>query len=465
MTVPQTRTAEGMLEEAEEAISAGVPLSQVLDVYGSDLLRQGRIAELRPLFGPGDQYVFAEWFAEANLTNGGPPGAGAQEEAGLPRAIPASEALEEDPASFLVDRLVLRNEMGLITGDGGVYKTSVAVAIGAAVAIGEPLFGRFEIEEAGPVLMVSEEDGQGVLRNRVEAIARGHGWDVGAVLERFHLLALKGATLDSGEWREHLAAEVERIDAVLAILDPYSRLTRAAENSTDENKANIAFMSRLNREGVTTALVHHAGKKYDGRRKIDRVRGASALNQAARWIHFLERSDLGVAVECLKMSRAEVPGRFVVEPTIETPPAEPTVWTSATFEYVTEDQAEEDAADQFILESLRRYPGTNSTGLKELAKGTGLSAVEVSAAIRRLEAVGKIEYEDGPRNAKEWHLTDPAEKSSARSARYPAHSAGTLPSKVEDDAEPCPSYEEEGRVGRGAGETEQGDLQMEEKEP
>lgn len=377
----------------------------------------------------------------------------------LPEAIPAAEAGEGDPPSFLVDGLVLANEMGIINGDGGTYKTSVALALAAAVAVGEPLFDRFEVNESGPVLFVSEEDGPAVLRNRLKAIAKGHEWGADDVLQDVHLLALTGATLDLDDWRDHIAAEAERVDAVLVVLDPYSRLTRAAENSTDENKANIAFMSRLNREGVTVALVHHAGKKYDGKRKIDRVRGASALNQAARWIHFLERSQLGVAVECLKMSRAELPTRFVVEPEVATEPGEPTLWAEATFDYVTEDQAEEDAADRLILDNLRCHPGTNSTGLKELAKGTGINAVEVSAAIRRLKAVGKIDYEDGPRGAKEWHLTDkadPAEKSSARSATYPADPAETLPGKVDDQAAPCPSYIEGAGSEGGAGGARQG---------
>lgn len=379
---------------------------------------------------------------------------------GLPEAVPAIDALDEPPPEFLVDGLILQNETGMVIGEGGVYKTVLGLTTAAAVAVGEPLFGRFEVNESGPVLVVSEEDGAGVLRDRLEAIAHGHGWDPETVLRRVHLLALRGATFDEGRWRDHLAAEAQRVGAILAVLDPYSRLTRAAENSTDENKENIAFFSRLNREGVTVEVVHHAGKDFEGKSKLDRVRGASALNQAARWIYFLERSELGVAVECLKMSRAERLDRFVVEPDIETDPVEPTVWQKATFSYVTEDQAEEDAADRFILENLRRYPGTNSTGLKELAKGTGISAVEVSAAIRRLEAVGKIDFEPGPRNAKEWHLTDeadPAEKSSARSARYPADPAGTLPGKVEDKAAPCPSYKEEGRVGKGAGTARQGE--------
>lgn len=420
--------------------------------------------ELAPFFegGRGEAKPVAWAVLDVARRNGQEPEPDiAEQDDELPAAVPAIDALDEPPPEFLVDGLILKNEPGLIIGDGGVFKTSAGLAIATAVAVGRPLFGRFEVNESGPVLFVSEEDGEGVLRDRLEAIARGHGWDPDKVLGRVHLLAKRGATFDEARWRDHLVAEAHRIGAVLAVFDPFSRLTRAAENSTDENKENIAFFSRLNREGVTVGVIHHAGKKYEGKRKIDRVRGASALNQAARWIYFLERSEMGVAVECLKMSRAERTARFVIKPEIEADPVEPTVWRSATFEYVTANQAEEDAADQFVLKTLRRHPGTNSTGLKDAAKGTGISAVEVSASIRRLEAVGKIDYEPGPRNAKKWHLTDKAdlaEKSSARSARYPADPAGTLPGEVEDEAEPCPSYIEEGRVGKGAGKARQGEV-------
>lgn len=377
----------------------------------------------------------------------------------LPQAIPAAEALDDSPLSFLVDGFILRDETGAFVADGGAFKTTLMLATAAAVAAGEPLFGRFEVEDSGPVLIVSEEDGGGVLRNRLAAIAKGHGWDVDTVLRRVHLLALRGATLDEDEWRDHLAAEIERLGAILTAFDPYSRLTLAKENSTDENKANISFWSRLNRMGVTVLAVHHAGKLGEGKRKLDRVRGASAINQACRFIYFLERGELGIAVECLKLSRAELPESFVVEPKIETEPSEPTVWKSARFEYVTQDKAAEDAADRFVKDMLRRYPGTNSTGLKDLAKGTGINAVEVSAAIRRLSTVKIIEYEDGPRGAKEWHLTDradPAEKSPATSARYPADPADRLPGRVREEPSPCPSIDIEGRDGRGAGESRQG---------
>ncbi len=92
-----------------------------------------------------------------------------------------------------------------------------------------------------------------------------------------------------------------------------------------------------------------------------------------------------------------------------------------------------DGANTFLVETLTRYGAVNSSGLKDHAKGSGVSAVEVSAAIKRLEALGRICYKSGPRGSKLWRLvTLPNE------ARQPGQ--GTLPTLPA----PCPARSEEG---------------------
>ena len=64
-------------------------------------------------------------------------------------------------------------------------------------------------------------------------------------------------------------------------------------------------------------MVHHAGKASEGKRKIDRIRGASALYSAARAVLFIEADDRGLAVDVVKFNRAEPPARFVLERTVQ----------------------------------------------------------------------------------------------------------------------------------------------------
>ena len=84
-----------------------------------------------------------------------------------------------------------------------------------------------------------------------------------------------------------------------------------------------------------------------------------------------------------------------------------------------------------------------------LAKGTGSSAVDVSMAIKNLSAIGKIAYNEGPRNSRNWYLCDPAQKSrQAGQATLP-----TLPdpARQAEEASPVVAPLGEGATGAGTG--------------
>ena len=196
----------------------------------------------------------------------------------------------------------------MLAAEGGAGKSTAAIHILACVALEQPVFEHFEVRTGGPVLYVSEEDDEGVIRNRLDAMAVGHGWDADRLLDRFHILAMSGTSTDDPEWQAHLIRVVDTLGCVLVAFDPYGELTSANENS-DENKVNTRFYRRLIKEtGVTVLVLHHAGKQgKTPRRKIDRVRGWSGLNQVFRAIHFLEATDTGMAFQPLKMSELRFP--------------------------------------------------------------------------------------------------------------------------------------------------------------
>ena len=332
----------------------------------------------------------------------------------LPRAVPIGELPPEPPVKWLA-RGALPRDIVLISSDGGVGKTTVALAIAGHSATGTALhdWPAFAADNSGPVLFVSEEDSGAMLRNRLEALARGHGWNVQQVVSRVHVIALAGASLDSEEWREHIRSEVARIGAVAVIFDPYTELTSAKENSNDEAKPVIKFWRRLCSEfGVAVIVLHHSGKAGQDKRKQDRaLRGASALFGAARAVYYLEENELGVAVECLKFNRAAKPAPFVLAREVESDPDNPGTWLTASLRYVTSRQAEDDAATAFVRRNLEEHGQLNTTQVKELAKGSGISALDISAAISRMETLREIAFERGEHNSKNWYLTVVAEKS------------------------------------------------------
>jgi hypothetical protein len=383
----------------------------------------------------------------------------------FPAALPITDLPPTEPVEFAVDEWATAREPVIIVGDDGSGKTTILLKVLTAMAAGEPAFDRFAVT-AGPVLMVSEEDSAPVIVNHVEAIARGHGWDLDLIRSRFHVLALAGVQLDKPAWQEHVLSEVRRTGAVGVGLDPLHDLTEGEENSNDQTRPLKAFVRDVCKAGATPFVVHHAGKPKEGGRKRDRVRGASALLAMARSAWFVEENEMGIAVESLKLSRSERPAPFVVSRAIESDPDNPGNWHTARLSYVSERDAEEDTAERFILDNLERYPFTKSTEIRELAKGTGLNAPQIAAALKRLHLLRKVDFRPGARNAKEWFRPDlvtlpdgkgnlPENSRQAGQATLPSLSEPARQARGGTD-EPAP-LDREGRVGKVADRLRQAD--------
>lgn len=333
-------------------------------------------------------------------------------ESGLPRAICAVDAEDGEPAVELVKGFLLRAELTVFAGRGGSFKSSTALHTAGAVAGGHKVFGRFQAEQ-GPVLIVSEEDSAPFMRSRIVAICKGHAWNADRVLRNIHFLALEGALLTGEKWPAHLVAEVKRLKAVLVILDPLRELTAGEENSSTEMQPVIrAVKALIAPTGATPIVVHHATKPSGERTKADRIRGAGSILDASRLAYFFEKgdgADAPITVECVKASRSEKLPPFVVTTQIVTADDNRLKWLSARFEHISVRQAEYDAAQKFVIEQLADERMT-TTALKQAAKGTRISAIQISAAIKSLEALQAIDFEEGPKGAKLWGKRVVAEK-------------------------------------------------------
>lgn len=358
-----------------------------------------------------------------------------------PHAVCAVTAPVPDAPSFQIRGFAPRREIGLLASDGGVGKTTIALAIACACAGGYPLFDAecFQTDRSA-VLFISEEDSLGVLLNRAGALIQGHGWDRERVLSNLHFLALEGVCLDDAGWRAHLLAEVARLGAGWLILDPLCELTAAKENANDEAKPIIKFLRQVTQVGACCLLAHHFGKAQEGRRSIDRIRGASAWYSAARFVYGLHLVEGGISIECLKFNRGEKLRPFVVNRHVQADPANAVIWQSARLEYQSVREAEDKRAETFVVAQLAAVGRLNTSELKERAKGTGVSGADVSTALRMLANTGRIRYEAGPRGAKFWTVaTLPVDSGQGRQPTLP-----TLPNVAgqpeSDTADLAPIY-------------------------
>ena len=110
------------------------------------------------------------------------------------------------------------------------------------------------------------------------------------VLEHVHIIASPDATLASALWCGHFLAEVERLRPAFILLDPLAELSGGEENSNTDQRPTVKFVRRLTTiSGAAVAIVHHLGKPAEGKRDVDRIRGASAIQHASRVTYVLER--------------------------------------------------------------------------------------------------------------------------------------------------------------------------------
>lgn len=329
----------------------------------------------------------------------------------LPKPKRLLDVSQEAGPEFLAEDLLVAGEISWFGGRDGVMKSALALHLSVAVSVGGRAFGRFQTKR-GPVLFVSGEDPEGIIRNRVEAMCTGESWDLRQALENIHVLALSGLDMSEEKWRAALKAYVGQIRPVLVVLDPFFELTSGDENSNSEARVVVRLMRELTTVCDSTLLVvHHFKKAVEGTPKGDLFRGANAPLKASRQTYAIDLDADGVLlVECLKFSRGAIRGsvreRFKVVPAIETAHGHQTDWRSARFVFqCTTARAREKASDAIrsLLSDGRRRGSDES---KKALRGKTISATEISSALGNLERTGEIRFEKGERGKKLWGLAE-----------------------------------------------------------
>jgi hypothetical protein len=332
-------------------------------------------------------------------------GADDDDNAHLPAPICLADLPPSEPLSFRVDRVLIKDDVNAIVGDGDAGKSTLLLALFGAMAAGVPALGDLAATP-GPVLYVSGEDSGAVIRNRLEAIAAGHHWNRDLMLSRFHVLD-DGADLDDLRWQLHLLEAARDLKAVAAAFDPLGDLCGdgVKEDSNTDAKRVTRYLRRFMRlSGATPVLVMHVSKPAEGKERKHRVRGASAWRNATRLCWWVEAMDGGMELDPIKANRLASRTPLRLKRTVSTDPGHPLMWRAA---HIALD-SEGDVVGQDVMRLLR-WLATCSSRLsgREVAHGDhGLPRDRAEAAL--ITAGGKrwADHVDGPRRAHLWGVTD-----------------------------------------------------------
>lgn len=195
----------------------------------------------------------------------------------------------------------------LLAGYGGVGKTLLAQELALSVAAGrEEVWGGVRLDRGGRVLHLDYELGPYLPTTRYQRLARGKGIDLAELGERLELVPFAHQLSEDDNGRALIEA---CRGATLLVVDNF----RSAFPSLDENDSSarkpLDGLARISTETgcVMVVLVHEhkASRETASRSKGQRIRGSSALYDAAGCVLSVSSEDGLITIEHTKATMGE----------------------------------------------------------------------------------------------------------------------------------------------------------------
>jgi len=235
-------------------------------------------------------------------------------EADLPRPMTWFDLVQAEvpEVPWLVEGLLPRQGLGSLLADTDVGKTWLACDAAISVAAGESVWGAFPVAEAGPVLILDEENGEAELRRRLSMLAKSRG-----LLGDPPVFALchQGWRVDEQPSLTVLRRVVEECGAVLVVLDSLVRFHGQDENSNSGMAKVTAGLRALTEDtGAAILALHHPRKLgMVSNAPIERARGAKEMVAGLDSYLFARKSREGViAAEVAKLRHGRPPAPFTL---------------------------------------------------------------------------------------------------------------------------------------------------------
>jgi hypothetical protein len=183
----------------------------------------------------------------------------------------ALERIAARSSEWRVRGILSSDDYGTLAGPKGIGKTFALLDLGVSVALGEPWFGRFETAPAR-VLVLTSEDPEARLWNRIDAIAVARGRDPEELEDR---LFVHPTPFNAIGEAAKLKDELEAGSPGLVVMDPaYKYLVGAKASSLFDMGAALTPLQVMCSNAGAALLVGHHYNRQLGRAREERVSGA-----------------------------------------------------------------------------------------------------------------------------------------------------------------------------------------------
>lgn len=186
----------------------------------------------------------------------------------------AKELLEldiEEP-DWQVDKIISENGITMIAGAYKSSKTLFALYIAVCVAIGTPVFGKYNVKK-GRVFYIDEENGEREMKSRLKRIMDGLSvdeCDIDFMIYKNLKLEHRDEKVLRGKHQLFIKKYIEERKPVLVICDSMVRFMKGNENSSEDVREIFDFIKPF-KEKTSWLLLHHTPKsdKFDARGSSD----------------------------------------------------------------------------------------------------------------------------------------------------------------------------------------------------
>lgn len=298
------------------------------------------------------------------------------------------EDVQAEPAEFLWEPYIPLGKISIVQGDPGDGKTTLLLAIAAAVTRGLPLPGGIQTAPVRVIFRTAEDGLADTIKLRLEQL--------GADCGRIHVVDEKEKSLSLSD--ERIEEAIIKMDAKLFILDPLQAyLSGAGMHSANGIRPLMKALGTVaDRTGCAIVIIGHLNKK--GGKAQYRGLGSIDIYAAARSVLTVGRLTDSVRAVVQGKSNLAPPG---TPQAFSFDPATGFVWHGDCDTTLDELLAERklspkpenqlDKAKRFLETTLSKGAAP-ATELVELAKEQGISTKTLN---RAKEALGVISVKQG----------------------------------------------------------------------
>lgn len=299
--------------------------------------------------------------------------------------VQAAALKSQDGTRWLVASLWSSQAVGILGGAPKCGKTWLALEVAISVATGQKVLGRFSTGAAGPVLLFAAEDAEGALKERLEHLASLKGCRLEQI--PIHVIRERALRLDTANDRLRLSQTIKRLAPKLLILDPFVRLHRLDENSSQEVSGILDYLRQLQRTFSLSVMVIHHMRKASGQQQGLQLRGSGDFYAWLDSALYLRRKH-GTLQLSVEHRSAPAPDPLDLE-LIASDGGVPHLALKDASDLSQEPTSPSEQLQEDVLTALRKH----ATPVKhqQLRKILGVRSQRLVETLRALEANAKVE--------------------------------------------------------------------------